>query len=303
MTLRLGTRGSRLALAQAELVAAAIGDAEVVPVKTDDAAVGDKARFVRGIEEALSAGEVDIAVHSAKDLPGELPDGLTIGGVLAREDPADAWIGSASSLGEVANGARVGTSSLRRRAQLLALRPDLEIVELRGNVDTRLEKAGELGGVVLAAAGLRRLGLEAEIGFRFGTGELTPAPGQGTIALEVRGDDAAAREAASAITEPLALSAFNAERAAVEALGASCDTPVGVVARIDGSGMRLTGFAGLPDGSEWVRDAIEREASDPSAAGLELAHRMASAGATELLERAAATSTDPSSASPPGVSG
>ena len=180
----------------------------------------------------------------------------------------------AGSLDEVAEGARVGTSSLRRRAQLLALRPDLEIVELRGNVDTRLGKVEEVGGIVLAAAGLRRLGLEGEIGFRFETGQLTPSPGQGTVALELRLDDERAREAASAITEPLALSAFNAERAAVEALGASCDTPVGVVARVDGSGMKLTGFAGLPDGSEWVRDTIEREASDPSAAGLELAHRM-----------------------------
>jgi hydroxymethylbilane synthase len=288
MALRLGTRGSKLALAQAELVAEAIGGAEIVVVKTDDGALGDKSRFVRGIEEALLAGEVDIAVHSAKDLPAEIPDGLGIGGVLAREDPADAWIGDASSLEEVGEGARIGTSSLRRRAQLLALRPDLEIAELRGNVDTRLGKVGELDGIVLAVAGLRRLGLEDRIAFRFDTDELTPSPGQGTVALETRTEDGESRRAAAAITEPLALSAFNAERAAVEALGASCDTPVGVVARVDGSGMTLAGFAGLPDGSEWVRDTIEREASDPSAAGLELAHRMKAAGAVELLERAEA---------------
>jgi hydroxymethylbilane synthase len=288
--LRLGTRGSKLALAQAEQVAAMLDDAEVVPVKTEDDAIGDKARFVRGIEGALLAGEVDIAVHSAKDLPAELPGGLTVSGVTAREDPTDAWVGDASSLDAVPEGARVGTSSLRRRSQLLAARPDLEVVELRGNVDTRLAKLQDedLDGIVLAAAGLRRLGREGEIAFRFETAQMTPAPGQGTVALEVRADDERARQATSTITEPLALHAFNAERAAVEALGASCNTPVGIVARVDGSGMRLTGFAGLPDGSEWVRDAIEREASDPSAAGLELAHRLKAAGAENILQRAEA---------------
>jgi hydroxymethylbilane synthase len=293
--LRLGTRGSKLALAQAETVAAMLGarmpdGAEVVPVKTEDGAVGDKARFVRGIEEALLAGEVDVAVHSAKDLPAELPDGLALCGATAREDPSDAWVGAAGSLEKVGEGARVGTSSLRRRSQLLAARPDVEVVELRGNVDTRLQKleAEELDGIVLAAAGLRRLGLEERIAFRFEVAQMTPSPGQGTVALEIRADDGRAREAVSAITEPLAFHALDAERAAVEALGASCDTPVGVVARIDGSGMRLVGYAGLPDGSEWVRDTIEREASDPAAAGLELAHRMKAAGAEEILDRAAA---------------
>jgi hydroxymethylbilane synthase len=288
--LRLGTRGSRLALAQAEGVAAMLDAAEVVPVKTDDGAVADKARFVRGIEEALLAGEVDVAIHSAKDLPAELPNGLAVCGVTAREDPADAWVGDDGSLDDVGEGARVGTSSLRRRSQLLAARPDLEIVELRGNVDTRLEKlSGEgLDGIVLAAAGLRRLGFEERVAFRFETAEMTPSPGQGTIALEVRADDGRAREAVAAITEPLAFHAFNAERAAVEALGANCNTPVGIVARIDGSGMRLLGYAGLPDGSEWIRDQIDREASDPAAAGLELAHRMKAAGAGEILERSEA---------------
>ena len=288
--LRLGTRGSTLALAQAEWVAGALGGAEVVKVKTEDASSGDKARFVRGIEEALLGGEVDLAVHSAKDLPAELPDGLAIGGVAAREDPADVWIGEGGSLEEVPEGATVGTSSVRRRSQLLALRPDLDVVELRGNVDTRLAKlgSGELDGIVLAAAGLRRLGRAEQISFRFETAEMTPAPGQGSLALEVRAGDERVREAASAITEPLALTAFNAERAAVGALDASCNTPVGIVARVEGSAIRLTGFAGLPDGSEWVRDAIEREASDPAAAGLELADRMKAAGAGEILKRAEA---------------
>ena len=140
--MRLGTRSSALALAQAEAVAAALGGAEVVPFRTADAGVGDKARFVRGIEAALLEGDADLGVHSAKDLPGELPDGLALVGVPVREDPSDAFVGAADSLAAVGDGARIGTSSLRRRSQLLALRPDLEVAELRGNVDTRLARLG-----------------------------------------------------------------------------------------------------------------------------------------------------------------
>ncbi len=288
--LRLGTRGSTLAMAQAAAVADAIGGVEIVPVKTDDSAVGDKARFVRAIETALLDERIDIAVHSAKDLPGELPEGLAIAGVPRREDPADAWVGHAASLDEVSEGARIGTSSLRRRSQLLALRPDLEPAELRGNVDTRLAKleSGVVDGLLLAVAGLHRLGRAAEIAFRFETAELTPSPGQGTLALETRDGDQRAREAASALTDPGALAELTAERAAVTELGASCDTPVGVLARVEGQSLKLTGYAGLPDGSEWVRDEITRELSDPAAAGVELAKRMAAAGATEILEKAEA---------------
>ena len=170
--LRLGTRGSALALAQAGTVSRALSGAEIVTIKTADGDVGDKARFVRGVEEALLAGEVDVAVHSAKDVPGELPDGVELIAVPGREDPADAYVGPAASIDEVPEGARIGTSSLRRRSQLLALRPDLEIVELRGNVDTRLAKlaAGECDGMVLAVAGLRRLGRGDEIAFAFSAG-------------------------------------------------------------------------------------------------------------------------------------
>ena len=192
-TLRLGTRGSALALAQAGTISRALSGAEIVPVKTADSDIGDKARFVRGVEDALLAGEVDVAVHSAKDLPGELPDGVELIAVPGREDPADAFVGSAGSLEEVPEGARIGTASLRRRSQLLALRPDLEIVELRGNVDTRLAKlaAGEADGIVLAVAGLRRLGRGDEISFAFTVEQMTPAPGQGCLALETRtGDEA-----------------------------------------------------------------------------------------------------------------
>jgi hydroxymethylbilane synthase len=283
--LRLGSRGSTLALAQAGSVAAAIGDAEVVSVKTDDGDVGDKSRFVRGVERAILDGEVELGVHSAKDLPGELPDGLALVGVPAREDPSDAFIGEAGSLGELADGARVGTSSLRRASQLRAMRPDLEILELRGNVDTRLSKLAEGGydGIVLASAGLARLGRIDEISFRFGLEEMTPAAGQGCLALEAREDDADAAAAAGRITDRDALIELTAERAAVRAMDASCDTPVGVCARIDRDELIVSGYAGLPDGSRWVRDRVAGDPEQPAALGEALAERMLAAGAAEIL--------------------
>ena len=244
---------------------------------------------MREIEHALLSGDVDLAVHSAKDVPGELPEGLELVGVPAREDPADAWIGEAESLAEVPEGARVGTASLRRRAELLSLRPDLEIVELRGNVDTRLRRLaeGELDGIVLAAAGLRRLGRASEIAFTFGLGQLTPAPGQGSLALEARSEDAAAAQRAAAVTDRDALIELTAERAAVNDLEASCETPVGICARhVDGT-LELRGFAGMPDGSERVTEAVEGDPGQPVALGEALVERMTAAGARELLERAA----------------
>jgi hydroxymethylbilane synthase len=304
--LRLGTRGSALALAQANLVAKALGGAEVVPIKTSGdeksrarEVGGDKARFVREIERALLDGEIDLGVHSAKDLPSELPDGLEIAGVPGREDPRDAYVGgvgararvSATRLmpGDVPEGARIGTSSLRRRAQILALRPDLEVAELRGNVDTRLRKLeeGDYDGLVLAAAGLRRLGRAEQISFALEFDELVPAPGQGALAIEARHKDDRAVTAAESITERGALGTLSAERALVAALDASCNTPLGVVATLERGGhMRLRAFCGLPDGSEWLRDEVEQDASDPEAIGRGLAERLKSAGAAEILERA-----------------
>jgi hydroxymethylbilane synthase len=291
MTLRLGTRGSALALAQAKLVADALGGAELVTIRTsgDEPANrgGDKARFVREIEQALLAGDVDLAVHSAKDLPSELPDGLGIAGVPSREDARDAFVGEAASLEAVPEGTRIGTSSLRRRAQLLALRPDLEILELRGNVDTRLGRLrDDFDGLILASAGLRRLGRAGEIAFAFDPGQLTPAPGQGALALEARDRDPASPRAA-AITDPAAMAALSCERAAVGVLEASCDTPVGVHAELQPGGrMRARGFCGLPDGSEWIRDELEADAGAPEQLGRDLAERMRAAGGAELLVRA-----------------
>ena len=287
---RLGTRGSRLAVAQAQSVADAIGGAEVVPVESTDAEPGDKERFVRGVERALLAGEVDLGVHSAKDVPGQRPDELRLAGVPHREDPLDAYLGAASSLADLPAGSLIGTSSLRRRSQLLALREDLDLVELRGNVDTRLRKLsnGEYDGIVLAAAGLRRLGRQSEISFRFAIDELTPAPGQGSLAIEARRDDASAASQAARISDHDALVELTAERAAVLALDASCQTPVGICARLGGQELVLHGYAGLPDGSEWVRDRVSGDPEQPVALGEALAERMLAAGAREILERAEA---------------
>ncbi len=287
--LRLGTRSSRLALAQAAAVANALGGAEVVSVRSGDGEVGDKSRFVRGVEAALLEGEVDLGVHSAKDLPGELPEALALVGVPGREDPTDAYVGAAASLDALAAGARIGTASLRRRSQLLALRPDLEIAELRGNVDTRLDKlaAGDYDGIVLATAGLARLGRVGEVSFRFGLDELTPAPGQGCLALEARGDDADTAAAAGRISDRAALVELTAERAATAALGGSCETPIGVCARFEDDGLVVRGYAGLPDGSEWVRDRVAGDPDQPGALGEALAERMLATGAGEILARAA----------------
>ena len=289
MALRIATRSSALAVAQAEAVAEALGGAELVTVSNVEGEPGDKARFVRSVERALIAGEADLGVHSAKDLPGEMTDELALVGVPEREDPADAYVGAGGSLAEVAEGARVGTASLRRASQLLAARPDLDVVALRGNVDTRLGKlaSDELDGIVLAVAGLRRLGRDAEIAFRFGADEMVPAPGQGSLALQARAGDADAAAAAAGISDREALVEFTAERAATAALEASCETPLGVCARHLEGTLAVAAFAGLPDGSEWVRDALRGDPEQPAAVGMALADRMLAAGAGEILARAA----------------
>lgn len=288
--LKLGTRGSRLALAQAELVADALGGADIVPVKSTDGEPGDKERFVRGIDRALLAEEVDLGVHSAKDLPSDRTEAIRLVGVVGREDPADAYVGSASSMDELAPGSRIGTASLRRRSQLLALRGDLEIAELHGNVDTRLRKLaeGEYDGIVLAAAGLHRLGRGAEISFRFGLEELTPAGGQGSLALEARRSDPEVAAEAARISDHDALVELTAERAAVARLEATCHTPVGVCARLGQGELEIFGYAGDSDGSDWVRDRLSGDPEQPAALGEALAERMLAAGAREILRRAEA---------------
>ena len=286
-TLRLATRGSVLALTQAQWVADRLGGAELVE-SSSDGEPGDKSRFVRGVERVVLDGNAEIGVHSAKDLPGEMPEGLEIAAVPKREDPADVWIGAGSSLEDAPEGARVGTASLRRRAQLLAARPDLRIEELHGNVDTRLRKLeeGELDAIILAAAGLRRLGREEEIGFAIPVDQMVPAAGQGALALQVRTDDERTSETTAAVNDLRAMRELTAERTVVALLDATCTSPLGAHARIEGGTIVIEAFVGLPDGSEWLRDRLEGSGEEPSLAGAELVQRLLSAGARELLDRA-----------------
>ena len=265
-------------------------DVELVEVKTSGdrgAREGDKSRWVKEIEEALLEERADLAVHSAKDVPGELPAGLSIVGVPERADARDAVCGAAS-VAAIPEGAVVGTSSLRRRSQLLAVRPDLTIEDMRGNVDTRLRKLRErdYDAIVLAKAGLVRLGLDD--GEPVDVEGLTPAPGQGCLALEARTGDERVAGLAAGITDARALAELTAERAVVTALEATCHTPVGAHARIDGDRLTLDAYVGSPDGAHWIRDRIEAGADGPSATGREVADRLLAAGAGEILAAAEA---------------
>lgn len=286
MSLRVATRSSALAMAQSGTVAEALGGLELTTVETDPTP-GDKERFVRGVEQAILEGQADIGVHSAKDLPGVMTSGLSIAAVPPREDPRDAWIGAGTSLADIPEGARVGTVSLRRRAQLLAIRPDLVPVELRGNVDTRLRKLreGEADGIILAMAGLNRLGRGNEASFAFSLEQMTPAAGQGALVVQTRtGREDPARDLNDFRSEAELL----AERAAVVALEADCSSPVGIHARHVGTRLVVDGFVGMADGSIWVRDQLEGDPAQAAAVGTELARRMANAGASEILDRSAA---------------
>ena len=286
--MRVGTRGSALALAQAQSVAALLGpDAEIVTITSSgdrDAAVGDKSRWVSELERALLDGRIDLAVHSAKDVPTELDEGLELVAIPERADARDAICG-APGLAAVAPGARIGTSSLRRAAQIRALRDDVEVVNLRGNVDTRLRKLaeGQADALVLALAGLQRLGREDDVGGVID--ELVPAAGQGALALQARAG-ALDPERLAAVNHPSSQACVTAERQLVHALGASCNTPVGAHARLNADGrMQIAAWVGLPDGSAWLRDSVS---GDPAGIGLECAERMLAAGAAELLARAEA---------------
>jgi hydroxymethylbilane synthase len=281
--LALGTRGSPLALAQAELVRAGIeGACEVVVLRTggDEGAGSDKRRWVDTIEAALLSGEIDLAVHSAKDVPGELAAGLAIVGAPAREDPRDALCGAAS-LAALDAGARVGTSSLRRAAQLRSLRADLLVSALGGNVDTRLARlaAGDFDAIVLAAAGLLRLGHSGWEPIE----ELVPAAGQGTLAIEAREGDERVAAAVAGLRDARTERTLAAERALVARLGAGCDTPVGACASVEDGGpsLRLRAFVGAADGSHWISD--EAFGDEPVALGEAVGDRLLACGAGALL--------------------
>jgi hydroxymethylbilane synthase len=282
--MRIGTRGSALALVQAGWVAARLGaDAEVVTVTTvgdRGTAANDKSRWVSELERALLDGRIDIAVHSAKDVPAELAEGLAILAIPTRADPRDVICGVAS-LSDLDSGARVGTSSLRRMAQLKATREDLEVMPVRGNVDTRLRKLsqGECDALVLAAAGLERLGRQSEAGGFLD--ELVPAAGQGALLIEGRPNLA---EQTAVLSDPVTTACVTVERQLVHALGASCNTPVGAYARsTPNEELELIGWAGLPDGTEWISDRLS---GPPDGLGTSVAERMLAVGVGELLSRA-----------------
>jgi hydroxymethylbilane synthase len=285
--MRVGTRASALALAQARLVAELLGGGEIVPILTrgdrhvmeeDEHALtaADKSRWVGELESALARGEVDLAVHSAKDLPGELADGLVLAGAPARAGAEDVLCG-ADSLDELPAGARVGTSSIRRASQLRAARADLEVVAMRGNVDTRLSKLerGDFDAIVLARAGLQRLGREDAAGAVLDPARFVPAPGQGTLALEARADDARVQDALAPIVDRDTFTCLLAERALARALDADCHTPLGAYATPWEGRLRLQAWLGLASGSDWVSDALVRDASDPEALGREVGERVA----------------------------
>ena len=284
--IRVGTRGSTLAMWQARAVASRLGEHEIVVITTAGdrgEAGGDKARWTSELERALLDGEIDIAVHSAKDVPGELAEGTVIAAIPERQDPRDALCGFAdfASLG---SGARVGTSSIRRAAQIRAARADLEVVEIRGNVDTRLRKLahGEVDALILACAGLIRLGRESDIGGL--SDAMIPAPGQGALLVQARAGDASTLAQLATINDPAAERCVTAERALASHLGATCNTPLGASA-VPASGMDVTlkAWLGLPDGSHWIADELAGRSVE---VGTEVAERMTAVGARELLQQA-----------------
>ena len=292
--IRLGTRASTLALAQARSVAAGLeGEVEIVAMRTEGdrladarlAVVGGKGLFVREIEEALMRREIDLAAHSLKDLPTETPPGLTLAAFPPREDPRDVLVARAPvTVATLAMGARVGTSSPRRRALLLALRPDLRVEPIRGNVDTRLRKlgAGDFDAIVLAAAGLRRLGLSPEHVERLDPDEFVPAVGQGIIAVEARADDAATLALAARIDDGVTRICAVAERAYLARLGASCNTPMAAHARLDGATVRMTAIVAGEDGRRVLQAAAAAPATEAARLGRELADALLARGAADI---------------------
>jgi hydroxymethylbilane synthase len=284
--LRLGTRGSALALAQARLVAAELSSVTEVELKVIESSgfpIDDKSRWTRSLETALLNGEIDLAIHSAKDVPGERPDGIITVAVPHREDPTDAIIG-ATSVEALAPGAKVGTASPRRAALLAALREDLEVIELRGNVDTRLRRLadGDFDAIILASAGLNRLGVSVEA-VRLDPDSFTPAGGQGSLLIEARSGHTLPMEVGGSVNDRKAELELTAERALIIALNADCHTAVGALARVTDDHLTIAAICLMPDGSGWVRDRLQGPAQDAALIGGRLAHRMKTAGADKIL--------------------
>lgn len=297
---RVGTRGSALALEQSrwvveQLRAANPGvDFRLVKIKTQGDIIqhlsldkiGGKGLFVKEIEKALLDGGVDLAVHSLKDLPTDIPAGLSLGAISRREDPRDVLVSHKwGSLDELPRGARVGTSSLRRVAQLLHYRPDLEMVPLRGNINTRLRKLEEqqLDGIVIAAAGLIRMNLRHRVRQWLPLEIILPAVGQGALAIEVRGGDRDILALVSPLHDPPTALAVRAERAFLGRLGGGCQVPVGALGEWQDGLLRLQGMVAHPDGSRLFRSEASGSPEDPEGLGRRLAEELLARGASEVL--------------------
>jgi len=304
--LRIGTRGSQLALWQARTVANSLEAggvaAELVIIRTSGdrlqeaplSEAGGKRLFVKEIEDALLRDEVDIAVHSAKDLPAVLPDGLEIAATLPREDARDVVVlpegdpggDAATVLSRIGTTSRIGTSSVRRTAQLTLMMPRAVFAPIRGNVDTRVRKldSGEYDALVLAAAGMRRLGFGHRISAAIPSDRCVPAPGQGIIAIEIRASDRSARQTVQMIHDAATASALTAERAVVGALGGGCQLPLGAFAARRGDTLELTAIVCSLDGTQTARARDTGPASDPSGLGYRVADRLAAEGADAILD-------------------
>ena len=300
--IRIGTRTSELALRQARMVQAALSarglESELVTYKTvgdkrlDEplSSIGAKGLFTKELETGLLKRKIDLAVHSLKDLPTESPAGLLVAAVLEREDPRDALVVNgrilAESLDDLPPGSRVGTSSLRRRAQLLSARPDLEVAELRGNVPTRLKKVdeGRVHAAILAAAGLHRLGARQHIKSYLDAPAWLPAAGQGAIAVQTRADDDTMRGLAEAMNDAPTMRAVRAERAFLAALEGGCQVPIGALAIQADDKAMLHGMIADIDGRRLVRGSIELDPDDPELSGIRLANQLRGEGASDILE-------------------
>ncbi len=305
MKIRIATRKSALALWQAEHVAGLLGEldavssVELVPMSTrgDEVLdkslqkIGGKGLFIKELEVAMQEDRADIAVHSMKDVPAEMPDGFCLAAVLERANHADAFVGrNGCEFETLPNGARIGSSSLRRQAQLKLLRPDLNIEPLRGNVNTRLSKLdnGDYDAIILAAAGLERLGLQHYISRQFTPDEMLPAAAQGVIGIECLESNAELRAVLAELNHGPTVQTTAAERAIARTLEASCQSPVATHAVIDGSTMTVTALVAMPDGSDSIRDFVEGPVDTAEALGVELANKLLAAGAGKLLAAVAA---------------
>jgi hydroxymethylbilane synthase len=297
--LRIGSRGSQLALWQANHISALLRarghevEIEIIHTTGDKitdvalAKVGTKGMFTKEIEEALAAGRVDLAVHSLKDLPTELPPGFEIAAITAREDPRDTFCSRLyPKIEDLPQGARVGTSSLRRQAQLKAIRPDLDIHPLRGNVDTRLRKLeeGEYAAIILALAGLKRLGKTELVKQIIPVEIMCPAAGQGALAIEIREGDSATRQHVAFLNDAAARAATACERALLNRLGGGCQVPIGAFAEMKNGRLHLEAIVANPDGSMVLHESRDGNLNDPEQLGNAVGETLLTRGADEILE-------------------